>query len=157
MTAQPVQQTTPFSFENSTTVAPVINQPQPAQQSFVPTTQAPVQSAVVPPTIPQQPFNAFSQPREPFVQQPQPQVYGQPNYGTPQYPNQFGVYGQQQNFGYPQNPQQQFVGVPNQGFPQQAGYNPYANPVYQNTPQVPVSQPQKNANLNMGITLNAKK
>ena len=47
--------------------------------------------------------------------------------------------------------------VPNQGYPQQTAYNAYTNPVYATNPQIPVSQPQKNGNLNMGITLTPKK
>jgi hypothetical protein len=158
------QQSAPFTFENTTRVA----QSQPVQQTFVPPAPVSVQTPVIAPTIPpqtvqQQPFNAFGQPQQSYV--PQPQAFGQQQgYGAPQYPNQFanqqfGGYGQsvqQQSFGYPQNPQP-FMGVPNQGYPQQTAYNAYTNPVYATNPQIPVSQPQKNGNLNMGITLTPKK
>lgn len=159
------QQSAPFTFENTTPVT----QPQPVQQTFVPPAPVSVQTPVIAPTIPpqtlqQQPFNTFGQPQQSFV--PQPQVFGQQQgYGAPQYLNQyanqqFGGYGQpvqqQQPFGYPQNPQP-FMGVPNQGYPQQPAYNAFTNPVYASNLQIPASQPQKNGNLNMGITLSSKK
>jgi len=157
------QQSAPFSFENTTPVNP----PQPVQQTIVQPTPIAVQAPVITPPIPQQnlqqPFNVFGQPQQSFV--PQPQFIGQPGYGVPQYPNQFanpqfGGYGQssqqQQTFGYPQNPQP-FIGVPNQGYQQQPTYNAYTNPVYGANPQIPVSQAQKNGNLNLGITLSSKK
>jgi hypothetical protein len=62
------QQSTPFSFENSTPLTP----PQSVQQPFG--QSAPIlQPPVIPPTIPpqalQQPFNAFKQ-QQSFVPQP---------------------------------------------------------------------------------------
>jgi hypothetical protein len=168
----PVEQSTPFSFDNSTPVATTpVSQAQQVQQPYVQPTQAPLQNPIIPQTVSQpalqqqQPFNLYGQPQKPFVSPQQP-VYIQPGYGAPHYLNQFpnpqyggyGQMGQQQNFGYPQNPQQ-FVGIPNQGYPQQVGYNHNQNPVYPNNPQMPVNQPQKagNLNVNMGITLSPKK
>ncbi len=156
----------PFSFDStpvSQAQAPTPS-PQPfVQAPFVSHAQIPVQAPITSP-IPAQPLN-YVQPTQTFIQGQKPlglqQGIGQPQYSNQFVANQqFGAYNhfhqQQPNFNYPQNPQP-FGNPAPQAYGQQGGYNLYINPMYPTTAPLAVSQGQKAANINMGITLNTKK